>query len=186
MQIDLSELTVANDTRKECKVPIDAAVFSFQKEEYPVEEGYAVLRMHHTSDRQIEIEADVRIVLGMVCSRCATALSEPFDLTASCLLDLNKKSDEKPMDPEEENEEDDAYVDCVINNRFLDVDAFAFETLSENMPFAVYCKEDCKGLCPVCGKNLNEGDCGCSATADEPKDPRMARIADLFKNVKEV
>ncbi|MBO4476744.1 MAG: DUF177 domain-containing protein [Lachnospiraceae bacterium] len=188
MQIDLSELTAANDTRKECKVPIEAAVFSFQKEEYPVEEGFVVLRMHHTSDRQVEIEADVRIVLGMVCSRCAAPLSEPFDLTVSCLLDLNKKTDDKPKEPEEEPEEDedDAFVNCVMNDRFLDVDTLAFDALSENMPFAVYCKEDCKGLCPVCGKNLNEGDCGCSATADEPKDPRMARIADLFKNVKEV
>ena len=38
MQIDLSELTAANDTRKECKVPIYAAVFSFQKEEYPADD----------------------------------------------------------------------------------------------------------------------------------------------------
>lgn len=30
-----------------------------------------------------------------------------------------------------------------------------------NMPGAIYCKEDCKGLCPTCGKDLNEGDCGC-------------------------
>ena len=186
MQIDLSELTAANDTRKECKVPIDAAVFSFQKEEYPVEEGFAVLRMHHTSDRQVEIEADVRIVLGMVCSRCAAPLSEPFDLSVSSRFDLNKKDEKKSQDPAEESDEDDAYDNCVINDRFLDVDTLAFDALSENMPFAVYCKEDCKGLCPVCGKNLNEGDCGHSATADEPKDPRMARIADLFKNVKEV
>ena len=182
MQIDLSELTAVNDSRKEYKVPVDATVFSFQKEEYPMEEGNVTLRLHHSSDRRVELEADIHIALRMACARCATPLTETFDLSAESILDLNKKSEETSQDPVEEADED-AYVNCVINNRFLDVDALAFDTLSVNMPFAVYCKEDCKGLCPVCGKNLNEGDCGCSATAEEPKDPRMARIADLFKEV---
>jgi uncharacterized protein len=30
-----------------------------------------------------------------------------------------------------------------------------------NYPLKPLCKSDCKGLCPVCGKNLNEGECGC-------------------------
>jgi len=185
MQIDLSELTAANDTRKEYEVSIDATVFFFQKENYPVEKSVVRMCLHHTSDRQVELDASTHIVLGMVCARCAKPVSKAFDLTIACTLDLNKKAETKRGDAEEETDED-AYVNCVINDRFLDVDALAFYALSENMPLAVYCKEDCKGLCPVCGKNLNEGDCGCSATADEPKDPRMARIADLFKNVKEV
>ncbi len=186
MQIDLSELTAVNDTRKESDVPIDATVFSFQKEEYPVKDGSVILRLHHSSDRKVELEADIHIALAMACARCATPLTETFDLSVACLLDLNKKTVENapdPMNVSKEDEDADAYVNCVINNRFLDVDALAFDTLSLNMPFAVNCKEDCKGLCPVCGKNLNEGDCGCPATAGEPTDPRMARIADLFKEV---
>lgn len=182
MQIDLSELTAANDSRKECTVPIEKTEFSFQKEQYPVEEGHCDLRLHHSADRQVELEATIHIVLTMACARCAKPLSEPFDLTYSCKLDLNKKTATKKEETDEDDDED-AFVNFLINDRFLDVDALAFDTLSVNMPFAVYCTEDCKGLCPVCGKNLNEGDCGCSATADEPKDPRMARIADLFKEV---
>ena len=33
-----------------------------------------------------------------------------------------------------------------------------------NYPQKYLCKDDCKGLCPECGKNLNEGDCGCNKT----------------------
>ena len=44
-------------------------------------------------------------------------------------------------------------------------------------------KEDCKGICSRCGKNLNEGPCGCK---EEPKDPRMAAISDIFSKFKEV
>ena len=36
------------------------------------------------------------------------------------------------------------------------------------------CREDCRGLCPICGQNLNEGDCGCNRA---PIDPRMAILA---------
>ena len=47
----------------------------------------------------------------------------------------------------------------------------------------VLCSEDCKGICNVCGQNLNEGTCDCEDTG---LDPRMSVIRDVFKNFKEV
>ena len=44
----------------------------------------------------------------------------------------------------------------------IDVSAFAEQLILTNMPYTVYCKEDCSGLCPECGKDLNDGDCGCN------------------------
>jgi uncharacterized protein len=38
------------------------------------------------------------------------------------------------------------------------------------------CREDCAGLCPQCGKNLNDGPCGCK----KPRDPRMAVLEQLL------
>lgn len=43
-------------------------------------------------------------------------------------------------------------------------------------PLRALCKEDCKGLCPKCGADLNEGDCGC---ARQGLDPRLALLAQL-------
>jgi len=40
------------------------------------------------------------------------------------------------------------------------------------------CEEACAGLCPVCGKNLNEGPCGCQ---DAPEDPRWEALRELLK-----
>jgi len=37
------------------------------------------------------------------------------------------------------------------------------------VPLKVTCREDCKGLCPHCGKNLNEEQCGCAVTLEEPR-----------------
>jgi len=44
------------------------------------------------------------------------------------------------------------------------------------VPLKTVCREDCKGLCPHCGKNLNEGRCSC---ADPVEDPRWAALKDI-------
>ena len=46
-----------------------------------------------------------------------------------------------------------------------------------NMDSRLLCREDCKGLCFRCGKDLNEGPCGCQAEAD----PRLAVLKTLLK-----
>ena len=46
------------------------------------------------------------------------------------------------------------------------------------LPSVVYCREDCKGLCPVCGANLNEKDCGCNL---KQPDPRLQILSEFFK-----
>ena len=68
-------------------------------------------------------------------------------------------------------------------DRNLDVDRLVYLEVLMSWPLKVLCKEDCKGICSRCGKNLNEGPCGC---AEEPKDPRMAAISDIFSKFKEV
>ncbi len=49
------------------------------------------------------------------------------------------------------------------------------------LPVKAICREDCKGLCPHCGKNLNSGPCSCVA---EIADPRWAALADLKSKLK--
>jgi uncharacterized protein len=58
-------------------------------------------------------------------------------------------------------------VDDVIDLGPLVRDAVVLE-----LPAAPLCREDCAGLCPECGANLNEGRCGCVA----PRDPRWANL----------
>jgi uncharacterized protein len=50
------------------------------------------------------------------------------------------------------------------------------------LPLKPLCNEDCKGLCPQCGKNLNNGNCDCTP---ERSDPRWAALADLKDRLKQ-
>ena len=46
-----------------------------------------------------------------------------------------------------------------------------------SLPFKNLCREDCRGLCPICGKNLNEGLCGCRP---QTADPRLEILRQLI------
>ena len=65
----------------------------------------------------------------------------------------------------------------------LDVDKLVYAEILVNWPMRVLCKDDCKGICKVCGMNLNKGTCSCDSFVP---DPRMAAFQDIFNKFKEV
>ncbi len=87
-----------------------------------------------------------------------------FTIRHLCDRCLNEFDREYSMDFEHiliraESHDEDEYVQCPDDT--LDVNELAISDLLLSLPSKILCKEDCKGLCPVCGKNLNAGDCGC-------------------------
>jgi uncharacterized protein len=83
-------------------------------------------------------------------------------------LDFNK-------DKQSEDMEEQSFLDGNI----IDIDEMLYPEIFINLPTKVLCRDDCKGICRVCGKNLNQGECGCDTFV---ADPRMAAISDIFKN----
>ena len=79
----------------------------------------------------------------------------------------------------EEAKEEKDYIDGYN----LDVDKLVFGEILISMPGKTLCKEDCKGICLICGANLNKGECGCDR---DILDPRMSVFKDILKNFKEV
>ncbi len=59
---------------------------------------------------------------------------------------------------------------------WLDVTELLRDELLAGQPIKNLCKSDCKGLCPVCGANLNDGECGCNRVT---LDPRLAALQQL-------
>lgn len=60
----------------------------------------------------------------------------------------------------------------------LDADELCASDILLELEGVTLCGEDCKGLCPKCGKNLNTGDCGCDR---REKDPRFDAIRKLME-----
>ena len=80
--------------------------------------------------------------------------------------------------------EDEAVDDLSFMEGYqLNVETFVYNEIIGSWPAKILCKEDCKGLCSVCGQNRNERECGCDTFVP---DPRMAAIQDIFNANKEV
>ncbi|HEX8637491.1 MAG TPA: DUF177 domain-containing protein, partial [Pyrinomonadaceae bacterium] len=65
---------------------------------------------------------------------------------------------------------------AVLDNNKIDVAEIVREQILLNLPEPVYCRDDCKGLCPQCGANRNLIDCKCE---EKEIDPRWAALKGL-------
>lgn len=119
------------------------------------------------------------------CDKClapvSLSLAQPVSLS---LVPRSARTDA----PEEPTTEDDGTGQSAGSFRLEEADEDVYEgdeldllpILREQillaLPDYVRCSEGCKGLCPVCGHNLNEGECGCDRKVP---DPRLAGLKDI-------
>lgn len=111
----------------------------------------------------VRLTADAVYTLSTVCARC----------TAPILRDVHVEIDHELI-AHAENEDNDFYI--VVENMRLDLDALVSEDIFLAMPFRFLCKESCKGLCSICGADLNKTECGCK----KPTDPRWDALKNLL------
>ncbi|MBQ4381934.1 MAG: DUF177 domain-containing protein [Oscillospiraceae bacterium] len=104
--------------------------------------------------------------MACTCGRCLKHFVKPLHIPVRVYL------------AEELQDEDSEDIYLLSEGRFCDLDEIGMEALVLNMEQRQLCSEDCKGLCPKCGKNLNDGPCNCG----EDRDPRLAVLWQLLEN----
>ena len=132
------------------------------------------LTVTNLGGRKVKIELEGEVTLALPCDRCLREVAETVSFRTEREVDFSQTDEERAAELDETN---------FIDGYDLDVDAFVCEEILLGFPMKVLCQEDCKGICKVCGANLNEGECGCDRTE---LDPRMSVIRDIFNNFKEV
>ena len=110
------------------------------------------------------LEADVGLDYYCECDRCLKPLKKHFVFQFSHILIAEIREDES-----------DDYIQAPDYK--LDTVSLLRDDILLELPSKFLCKESCKGLCPKCGKNLNEGSCSC--VMHEP-DPRLAVLKKLW------
>lgn len=126
----------------------------------------------------VEVKGEIRNRTGIVsisvkamftyespCDRCAEIVRREMTVPVEHLLasELN-------------DENNDEYL--VVKDMKLDLDELVTEDIFLTLPSKFLCKDDCKGLCSVCGQNLNKGSCSC----EKPIDPRLEVLRQLLDN----
>lgn len=108
-------------------------------------------------DDTVTIEGPVTARLSLSCSRCL----EEFDLDLSLRMVIKLTEKSKSPDAAEmelRNEDLDVYY---YEGDEIDLDPYVYEEVMLNMPMRPLCREECKGICPTCGKNRNIEPCDC-------------------------
>ena len=60
----------------------------------------------------------------------------------------------------------------------IDIDELIMTDVTLEIPFQLLCREDCKGLCPVCGSDLNEKTCNCTQKQIDPRLEKLKMLLD--------
>lgn len=138
-------------------------------------EGYEPfdISLSNEDGKHVEVVGDTVAHVTYPCDRCLCDVKceIPISIDKSFVID-----GELLYDEEDE-------VEVPLPEGILDLETILGEELSIAKPSKVLCKDDCKGLCPHCGTNLNIRECGCNR---ESLDPRMAKVLDIFSEFKEV
>lgn len=100
-----------------------------------------------------------------ICDRCATEFDRDVDIPIDAVLVTELANEENEDEWVFTLEGDSADLDDIVRTIFV-----------LNMDSKLLCSDDCQGLCCKCGKNLNEGPCGCRKEID----PRLAALKQLL------
>ena len=105
-------------------------------------------------------------VKGQVTTACARCLEDAaFDVEGEIEgYFLIEGEGEAPDDMEEDE------FDVLPEDNKLDLEPLILAAVYVELPLIPLCREDCKGICPTCGANLNEGPCDCVPDASDEDD----------------
>lgn len=129
------------------------------------------LRLHRTN-RGVLVAGRVRTLARRTCIRCLDDFDEPVEIAVNeeFLPSIDPSSGAAPVAGDDEVE-----VARIDPHHELDLGPILVEELGLAEPMHPLCRPDCRGLCPTCGRRLDDGAC------DHPEaaiDPRLATLAD--------
>jgi uncharacterized protein len=124
------------------------------------------------------LDGRVKTMLELPCSRCL----EPFEIPVDLAFDLRYLPRAVNTGEGEREIQEDDLTTAFYENDAIDLGQLMREQFYLALPMKPLCTDDCQGLCPQCGTNLNRGMCHCKR---DWVDPRLAALAKLKNNQRE-
>ncbi|MCM1182742.1 MAG: DUF177 domain-containing protein [Roseburia sp.] len=173
MLVNLTDVFMNEGCVQELTALYEPDVCTNRSGSFPIKEKQPVaLRLSNIAQGKALVEGSMGLTVTLACDRCLEDVDYTFDLSFAFEVASPDNAEAATEDVPEFMEGYHFNVDELIKNEIL-----------LNWPEKILCRDSCKGICKVCGKNLNDGDCGCD---DFVPDPRMAAIKNIFEANKEV
>lgn len=163
MKLDLKNIVHVPGAAVEFDYPLELSDFPWG-EHCPLREPVAVRGTVRNMAGALLLHAQLDATLYLICDRCTRPFSTDKHLEYETLL----------SDRLEDEENDDIVL--LDGDGQLELDELLTDVFVLGLDTKNLCKEDCRGLCPGCGADLNEEPCRCKKETD----PRLAGLAKFF------
>ncbi|WP_347487900.1 YceD family protein [Desulfoscipio sp. XC116] len=168
--LDVEQLKKANGERQRVVFTGELPALQVEDSEFVfVEPARFDLILTNVGSSAINVEGKLQVFLKVPCSRCL----QDFVLNLNPLFSETYYEKNQPA-PKGKNDEWVAY-----SGDRIDITPEVLGTVLMNLPMRFICHEQCRGLCPVCGVDLNQKQCNC---VQNDLDPRLAKLKELLKS----
>ena len=162
MLLDVRKIINAPGERIEFRFDLDLSDVDFGGRR-PVQNPVVVAGDVRNVAGMLLLTFEASTVLKSVCDRCLKPFDQPKTVRYECML-------------AEELEDEDSDDILLLEDGAVDLGDLARTVFILEMDTKTLCSEDCKGICPGCGVDLNQGTCTCKKEVD----PRLAVLAKLL------
>lgn len=170
MKIDVSTILKITGAKVELNCEAGFDCVEFLGESYRFAQPLTITGEIYNNGQTLTLDAHVKGTMQTECSRCLKEINVDVDFDIEEFL--SRAEEGKDTDEEEV---------ILFDGHEVELDDIVLDRFKMNLEGSYLCSEDCKGLCPMCGHDLNEGDCGCNR---EYIDPRWQALADILKQQK--
>ena len=175
MLLDLNKL----QGRQRVERTFEPGTFDPQDEEFRVARPVELsMDVQKTGADTFHVTGRARTSLELECSRCVEPFLVPVDVT----FDLRYVPQAQNMGEEEREIHDEDLATAYHREGLLDVTDLLREQFQLALPMKPLCRDECLGLCPGCGTNLNRTRCDC---APKWEDPRLAPLKSVLNRKSE-
>ena len=123
------------------------------------------------SGAQLICRGKVETSARLECSRCLSVYDQPVISDLDFVVDFAEGQ-------EKSNSDEDNYFVVDPSSGFLQIDNMVRESILLTLPLKPLCREDCKGLCPICGIDLNKSGCSCVKRETDPRWEKLKGLLD--------
>ncbi len=164
MIIDLKQVFVTDNFSLPIKDQLDLSTLDYMGD-YPLKNPVLIEGAISNKASLVRLEAIISFEYDAPCDRCGTRTAKKHTFKVS-----------KSLATSIEAEESDTII--TVPDMKFNLDEFLYGETVTNLPMKHLCSDSCKGICEKCGKNLNDGECGCQK---KEIDPRLAALAELLE-----
>jgi len=133
-------------------------------ESFTVNDCVANYEVYRISEAEIMLKIHYSGSMRLTCTTCLEGYESRLNESFSVLFTSDPVEAEGAVTLEGK----DGFVQ-VLTSDVIDLEQQVLDTIRLNIPMAHQCRQDCRGICPGCGNNLNVGNCDCVADTVDPR-----------------